>query len=194
MLRMSPPLRITAPSEKPVALADVKAHCRIDHSDDDLLVGSYIDAAVAHADGWAGVLGRCLVTQTWRQTSWRWCPCVRLAFPDVTGLVITYIDTEGATQTVDAAQYELLADAVSSFVRFKPEFTAPAAAERGDAIRYTMTAGYGAAADVPAAIKMALFMLVAHWYNNREASSADRMAEMPFAVSSLLAPYRRTGV
>jgi len=71
MHELAPPVRVTAPADRPVTLAEVKNHCRIDHSDDDTLVQSYIDAAVAHVEGWSGVLGRCLVTQTWRQTTWR---------------------------------------------------------------------------------------------------------------------------
>jgi uncharacterized phiE125 gp8 family phage protein len=79
-------------------------------------------------------------------------------------------------------------------VRFKPEFTAPTVAERGDAIRYQMTVGYGVASAVPSSVKIAISMLVAHWYNAREAVSAQSMSEIPFAVNTLLAPYRRAGV
>jgi uncharacterized phiE125 gp8 family phage protein len=63
------------------------------------------------------------------------------------------------------------------------------------AIEIDLEAGFGpAAADVPAPIRQALLMLVAHWYENREAGPGDPRAAPPPAVSALLAPYRRVAL
>ncbi len=47
---------------------------------------------------------------------------------------------------------------------------------------------------VPPALKVAILLLVGNWYANHEVSSAPAMIELPFAVSALIAPYRRIGV
>jgi hypothetical protein len=49
---------------------------------------------------------------------------------------------------------------------------------------YTLTYNLG---DCPHTIKQAMMLLVSDWYNNREASSAAALKEIPFGVMSLLA-------
>jgi uncharacterized phage protein (predicted DNA packaging) len=39
-------------------------------------------------------------------------------------------------------------------------------------------------------VKLAMLVLIAHWYRNREASSALRLAEVPMAYDALLSPER----
>lgn len=47
---------------------------------------------------------------------------------------------------------------------------------------------------VPGALRQAIMMLAAHFYENREATSFDgRANEMPFGFLSLISPYRRWG-
>ena len=55
-------IRIAAPASEPLALADAKAHCRVDHTDDDALITALIVAAREQAEH---ETGRALVTQTW---------------------------------------------------------------------------------------------------------------------------------
>ena len=58
--------RLAPPTEQVVTLAEMKAHLRVDGDDEDLLIQSLTDAAVSWLDGWDGVLGRCIMPQTWR--------------------------------------------------------------------------------------------------------------------------------
>jgi uncharacterized phiE125 gp8 family phage protein len=60
-------------------------------------------------------------------------------------------------------------------------------------IEVAFTAGFGAdASDVPATIRHALLLLVAHWYENREpVEIGTGVNAVPAMVSDLLAPYRR---
>lgn len=194
---MQRPILVTAPTTTPVTLAEAKSHARVDFDDDDALIASFIDAAVTHLDGRSGILGRCLITQTWRQPVCAW-PAngrLRLPFPDVSSVAIKYSDEDNAEQTLSTSLYDLVEDERSAIVRFKDAFTRPTVySDREDAIRVEVTAGYGAAGEnVPTAIRQAILMLVAHFYNNREAAG-ERMEELPFAVSALLNPYRRVGV
>ena len=63
-----PPALVTPPSGAVVTLAAAKAHLRVDHDLDDSAIGALIAAAEAHLDGYGGILGRCLLTQTWRDS------------------------------------------------------------------------------------------------------------------------------
>ena len=188
------PVRATAPVEKPVTLAEVKAHCRVDSVDDDLLLSGLIDAATDHLDGYAGILGRCLVEQEWRLD----LPCfpadmLRLPLGNLIGTSsVKYYDSAGVFQTLAVSEYDEAEDSIGPFVVPKTGKSWPSTDERTVAVQVLWYAGYGAATDVPMAIRQALLLLIGHWYENREASIAGVTAmPLPFAVEALLAPYRR---
>ena len=63
--------------------------------------------------------------------------------------------------------------------------------QRG-AIEVDFIAGYGStAASVPADLKVAIRMLIAHWYEQREAVATGTIATtIPLAVESILMMYR----
>lgn len=192
------PIRITPPAASPVSIDEARAHCRVDSDDDDAVISALIDTAVSHLDGWSGVLGRCLIDQDWRVSlrDWPVCRVIRLPFPDVSAATVKYFDAANAEQTVAADVVTLLEDERGAFVRFSDGFSFPSVYDdRDDGVRVEFTAGYGAAAaDVPQSIKTAILLMVAHWYNNREASAESQSSEIPFGVSALIAPFRRVGV
>lgn len=60
------PYLITAPTDAVVTLDEIKAHLRVDHSDDDLTIQNIINEVVGEIDpAGSGWLGRALRTQTW---------------------------------------------------------------------------------------------------------------------------------
>lgn len=189
------PLRTVAPALDLLDLEEVKRHLNVDHNDDDELISAYIAAATAHFDGYSGILGRCLISQTWVQQFHYWPTCeLRLAFPDVQSVEISYRDAENASQTLPSSMYRLVESVSASYVEWDQSFNSPSLYDRLDAISITMACGYGATqADVPAAIRIAARMLVAHLYENREAVGAA-LSETPFGVVALVSPYRRIGL
>lgn len=58
--------RIAPPTAQVVTLREMKEHLRVLHDDEDLMIQSLTDAAVSWMDGWDGVLGRCIMPQTWQ--------------------------------------------------------------------------------------------------------------------------------
>ncbi len=192
------PIRTSAPVAKPVSLEEARLHCRVDANDDDAVISAFIDAAIVYLDGWSGVLGRCIVNQGWRQSAAAWPAggVILLPFPDVSVATVKYLDADGVEQTVDAALFDRLEDDRGTVIRFRDTFTYPAIAnDRADGVRVEFTAGYGAgAADVPAAIRTVILLMVAHWYANRETASDGALSEIPFGASALIAPFRRAGV
>jgi len=191
---MRPPVLVTPAASSPVSLADAKAHVRVDHDDEDGLIQTYLDAAVAHLDGWSGVLGRALLTQTWRQDFDRFEHCMRLPLWPISEVQsIVWRNTEGQLVTVPQDDYALKADALGAFVRFVRGYSFPRDLCPSDAVAVTFVAGVDAA-EILSPIKSAILLLMAHWYQNREAVSASTVTELPMAVNALIAPYRRVGL
>lgn len=60
------PILVSAPETQPVTLAEVKGHLRVDHGDEDERIIGLIAFAVGYLDGWTGVLGRCIMPQSWK--------------------------------------------------------------------------------------------------------------------------------
>jgi hypothetical protein len=136
---------IAGPGEEPVTVAEAKAFCRIDGSDEDALVEALIAAARLQVES---LTGRALVEQTWRLTT---CPAGRLVVLPVIPAIAVLEAPDGAVLQGDAV---LLAEPLSGEI----------------SIDYT--AGYGGATEVPADLKQAVLTLVAYWYENRDALTA----------------------
>jgi uncharacterized phiE125 gp8 family phage protein len=196
---MLAPLLISGPDERPISLEEAKAHARVYHAEDDALIETYIAAAVAHLDGRSGVLGRCMVDQQWRAqfSAWPADRQLRLPFPDVSAVVVTYRDEDDAEQTLSATMYEVAEDEIGGVLQLRRGFNSPALADdRAAPISVTFTAGYGDAEDVPATLRAALLLIVGHFYENREAvivGQVDAKA-LPLGVDTLIAPHRRVPV
>jgi hypothetical protein len=79
------PYLVTAPATLPVTLAEVKAHLRVVHSDEDADIQAKQAGAVALLDGWGGALNRCIVSQSWAVDVVGAGPHV-LPFPDATNI------------------------------------------------------------------------------------------------------------
>lgn len=190
---MLAPVRTAAPGSTPVSVAEAKEHLRVDIGDDDNLITAYIAAAVDHLDGWSGILGRALVTQSWRQDFARF-GCLRLPLGPVASITeIKYFDGDNAEQTLADSVYTHHSDALGTYVALKPDHAWPPTYSRPDAVSVTYVAG-SAPADVPGAIKVAIFLMVGNWYANREATTEAAMAELPVGAYALVSPYRRIGV
>jgi uncharacterized phiE125 gp8 family phage protein len=188
------PVRTVAPTETPVTLVEAKAHLRVDHSDDDTVLQIYLDAVTAYLDGLSGILGRAMVTQTWRQDFEAWpCNQLRLPLAPVSAISsISYYDANNASQTLTASgNYALFDDERSPAAVWLSTAVLPVLYDREDAIRVTFVAGYGAASAVPAAIKAAMLLMIADLYENRKTVIVGQTVAMTTAAKSLLAPFGR---
>lgn len=124
------PVLVTAPVATAISLAEAKAHLRIDHADDDAMIEALIAAATAHLDGWRGVLGRCIMSQTWSVTV-QDAGIYVLPMPDVTAALIDYDDGDGfqaltMTATAACAEVEVAAGGVIQFTCMMPASLLPA--------------------------------------------------------------------
>ena len=182
---------ITAPAADPVTLAEAKAHLRVDHSDEDATINGLIKAATSYLDGRSGILGRCLVTQTWEETFDAFpTNAIELPLGPVASVTsVKYLDQAGAEQTLSAGVYTV--DTASLVARIVSDDAWPATKATANAVTVRYVAGT-ASASIPGAIRHAILLLVGHWYENRQPAAEGSAAELPFAVSALLSPFRRS--
>lgn len=183
------PVTIAAPATEPISVANAKAHARIDGTDEDTLIPVYIAAARDHVELYCGVrfaqrTGVALKCDSFDDLA-------RLPEAPVTAVSgITYIDTDGATQTLSTDVYELRDNGIEASVVLKYNQVWPAI-QAGSRITVTATIG---SATVPGAVTSALLLLFGHLYANREAVSVGAgivATEVPMAVTDLLSNYRR---
>lgn len=180
---------------EPISLDEAKAHLRVDLDEEDELVMACIAASRSYLET---VCGRSFVSQTWDYTIDNDWPCVdsepvielpRAPLVSVTS--ISYVDSDGATQTLASNQY--VVDGSETIGRIYPAYAViwPTVRTQNRAITVRFVAGYGAAAAVPEAIKQAVLLLVGHFYAQRQPIVLGQsVAEAPMAVDSLIAPYR----
>ncbi len=191
---MLKPVLTSAPAALPVTTDEAKAQLSIAHSDQDAFISRLVAAATAHLDGYAGVLGRALITQTWRQDFHSFADCLRLPLEPVQSVSsVTYYDSDNVLQTLATSFYNLHTDAIGPRIVLKPDQFWPSTYKRDDAVSVTFMAGYGAdETAVPEGIRHAILMLVAHWYRNRETVVVGVVSgEMAKGLDTLAGQYRR---
>ena len=183
---------VTPPAALPVTLAEAKQHLRVDHSDDDAKINALISAAVSYLDARSGVLGRCIVTQTWElQLDEFPDEEIEIALGPVQSVTsVHYTDQDGVTQVIASSEYDV--DIVSLVARVLPVTSWPQAKAEANAVHVRFVAGTSAAS-VPQAIKQAILLLVSHWYEERSTVNVGNISSvLPFTVEALLTPFRRT--
>lgn len=178
------------PAEEPVTLAEAKAYLRLDGTEEDALVTALVTAARAMLEA---ETRRAFVTQGWRLALDRW-PKREIALPlaPVAAVEAVTVATLGGEETLDAAQYEADLAHEPPRLLLKRDTALPQPALLAGGIAIDFRAGYGAAADVPAPLRQAILMLVAHWFETRAPIAFGLgPADIPMTVAALVAPYRR---
>lgn len=184
----------TEPTEEPVSLEEARIQCRVDGTDEDTLLASLITAARSRIEDWEW---RKHVTQTLTLTADGRCfyrhvrshGALFLPFAPLQSVTsFTGVDDAG-----DAAAWgdeNWLADAASEPGRlYLPDYGSsdwPDLSYRENAVTVVYVAGYGGRDEVPEVTKLAIRLLVGHYYKNREAVSDRRQEAIPMGVDALL--------
>jgi uncharacterized phiE125 gp8 family phage protein len=181
------PVRLTAPAPL-LTLAEAKQHLRVDASEDDARIARLCVGETEYLDGYSGILGRCLVNQTWRLPVQEWSSVIRLPFTNVSGVSVKYRDVANDEQTVSASNYDVVEDHLSPAVVFKGAFAWPELADSESPISIDFTAGYGVAADVPDRIKTAVLERVKFVYD--ELNGKENATLILDAIDQSISGYR----
>ena len=192
---------LTEVSAPPAAAVPVRAfaeHLRLgsgfeDDGAEDALLELYLRAAMAAIEA---RLGRALLARdfSWTVTRWREDACQVLPIGPVRSVAeVKLVDAEGVEAVVGAEAWSVLRDSqrprlVGKFGRSLPRIPRSGRAE------IHFNAGFGEAWDeVPADLRQAVFLLAAHFYENR-AEGAVAAGSMPFGVLVLIEAYRATRI
>jgi len=178
-----------------IPLSDARDQLNLPAQDDDL-VGRLIAAAERHIEN---ATGKVFATETREFRFDGFADRLELPVSPVTSIAsITYIERNGAEQTLDPAAYvarPLGTDMAATMIYRAPGATWPCTDRcRGASVTVEAVVGYGDYDDVPAPLVQAALMLIGHLYENREATfiaNSAQAAIVPLGVVDLIEPYRR---
>lgn len=166
-----------------VTLTEAKSHLRVTSSAEDSIIGIYLAAAQRYVEEWCQI---CLiggtVTQIW-PGPWP-CGYLSLSVGNVSGVTSFSYNTEDSLTfvTIDAAEYIYSKDynraRIARWTGSWPNVTPLQ-------LKVVYTSGFEDAADVPANIKVAILLVLADMYENRQ----DSIKTMPTAAQHILQPY-----
>ena len=166
---------------EPVTVDEAKTALRVNADDEDSYIEDIlIPAARQHAEL---IQNSAIVRGTWELSLDRF-PSGSIVIPLQPVLSvdeIRYFDSNGTEQILNPASYTI--DTRSFRARIDCE-SWPETERRLNAVTVQFEAGYNV---VPANIKQAILLLVAHWFEHREAVASSTVAsEIEFAVTALL--------
>lgn len=161
-----------------ITLSEAKLHCRIEQDEDDALVSDLIVAAVAHIER---ITGWVTNPQNFQKPFKNIDKPMRLPHWPVTA--VTAIEQVGTSTVNVAANFDVDLTSRPARVTLYDALTL----DRGEVIRISYTAGE---TDLPDELKQAALMLVAHWYENREAVAVGTIsADVAMGVNRLLSQF-----
>lgn len=181
---------LAPPTLEPVSLEEAKAHLRLAGSDDDDYVSALIVAARLQVET---AIRRVLIDQTWRvyRDDWPADGSIDLPIAPVRSIVeIVVYDADGDPTTLAPTVWAL--DAASVPARLRLLGTGPAPGRPLNGIEIDVVAGYGpSGVTVPQSLRLAIMMLVARWFENREGAGFGIVpSAVADAFEALVAPHR----
>jgi len=160
---------VTPPTVEILTPEDLRAQCRIDIPDEDVLSQRYIASARMLLEARTR---RCFLATTLAASAKRFpCGVGPIELPRSTATAvssITYRDGLGTTQTLSAANYVVDLGGEPGLVIPAINLYWPTTDMRAGAVTVTFTAGETLAANVNPLARQAVALLAGHWYQNRE--------------------------
>lgn len=190
---MATTVLVSAPATEPVTAAEAAPHAGIDPDLTEMmtLLSGKLITARQKAEA---ITRRRFVTQTWKLALPEF-PCkpdcdgwysIEIPNPPLQSVSsITYVDNDGATQTVSSSVYTV--DALREPGRVVPAYgqSWPSARYQPNSVQVTFVCGYGAAASVPEGIKDFIYTFAHYLIHNR----GDDTTPVPPFIERLLDPY-----
>ena len=183
-----PAILTTPPSVEPVSLAEVKAHLRIGHADEDELIGTLTIAARHLVEAQTGLA---MIAQGWSCFRDDWPETGVVELPLAPLITVDDVKTYGEDDIaaiIDPAHYYADTGARPPRLLLRGSRVWARPARIGNGIEIAVTAGFGTTASaVPEDLREALLQLVGHWFENR---GTGREPDVPLTVHTIIARYR----
>jgi len=189
---------VSAPSQQPIDVLDVKDQLRLDYDYDteDTFLDRLVAAATKRIEG---LTGRKLITQTW-QAFWDAWPAKADGFEVPFGQLqsvthVQYTDTDDSATTWNASQYEVDTYGDPGRIKLAYGCSYPTATlQVVNPIEVQFVCGYGLSEeDVPEDLRHAMKLLIGHWFENREGAlgmpGLTAFVEIPEGVHDLIRDY-----
>lgn len=136
--------KLVSSSTEPVTAAEVKTLIGLDGTDHDARIALLIPALRQQAEQ---MTGRSFAVNTWQIKLDAFPAEIRLLWPPIVSVVsITYVDTAGATQTLDAGAYSVDSHSEPGWVLPAADTDWPSTLDTANAVTVNYTAGEGASA------------------------------------------------
>jgi len=205
---------VTAPAEEPVTAAELRAYLIEDATNlPDAEANTLIEEARQYIEDLTGLA---FVTQTWRMNIDRWpgrqeawwdgirdgaigalydidrdmaIAVPRFPLQSVSDVDVYDEDSNVSAVTI-ASVFDVDAYSMPGRISLKYGATWPVALRANNAIEITYVAGYGDAADVPAAMKRAIKMLASKMYSERGDGCSAEDAYSASGAKSIIELYR----
>lgn len=168
-----------------ISTADLKAHCRVDHSSEDSLLGTLRSVAFRHIESITGVL---LGDRTLVAYMDSFHHGARIPVHPVNSITsVEYLATDGTLLELAAGYW--YADIISNpgriFFHDVPELQEYAV----NRVKITMEVGHPEA-ECPEDLVHAVKLLVGHLYEHRQDSEAQKLQAIPTGIHALISPHR----
>jgi len=181
------------PALEPVLLVEAKDYLKVETSVDDDLINRLITTARQYVEK---QIDKVLIDQTWLiyLNDWPGSSEVKLPVVPVSAIIELRIwSDDDIASIVDPSHYYTdLADTPQRLIlRGSRIWLKPGRVANG--IEIEVIAGYGPdGASVPAPLRTAMLVLIAHWYENRQPDCVGVAGgSIATNLQSLLAPYKR---
>ena len=185
-----------APTVEPLSVTEAKGYLRVDHTTDDTQIESVIKAARRSCERFQN---RLYITQTWKMYLDHFPAggeCITIPHCPLQSVTsITYVDTNGDTQTLSSSLYQVDAKGVNPKVVLAPGVAdwPSTQTEKINAVTITYVGGYGnTASTVPENIRAAIQLMLSDLYYIRDNTVVgNTVNELPMGVKYLLWQGRR---
>ena len=148
----------TAPTFDPVSVADVKERLAVEHNHDDTVIASLIEGAVSELQD---ELSMQFATATYKLHRDGFADVMELRRPPVTAVnAITYLDTDGVSQTLATSVYRTVLTATPSWVELAYNQSWPSTRGIRRDVQIEFATGYANEAAVPERIKNLIAFVV----------------------------------
>jgi len=176
---------VSPPVALPVNIDDVKAFCRVEDTDNDSLLTTFMNSAVELAEN---ETSRRFMQQQWQLDLDSFKDQIWLPYPSLLSVdSVSYYDSTNVLQTLDSSFYNVDGMGNVGCITLAYGYSYPATYPRPDALKITYTCGYSSLSAVPQSLKDAIATMVWFLFDGR-----GEQLDKPF-LNFLLGPHIMRG-